>query len=96
MFGVSRPKSRGSKFPVKPAALERATAIDSERVWYDGCVGCVNMQENKPQNESFWSYSEPMVKVAWDARKQRSFTSDYWQIAFLYLRVRKNAQEPVA
>jgi len=33
VFGVSRPKSRGSKFWVEPAALERSTAIDSERVW---------------------------------------------------------------
>jgi len=34
-----------------------------------------------------------VVKVAWVARERRSCTSDYWQIAFLHLPVRKNAQE---
>ena len=33
------------------------------------------------------------VEVAWDSREQRFCTSDYWQIAFLYLQVRINAQE---
>ena len=31
--------------------------------------------------------------MPWDAREQRSCTSDYWQIAFLHLQVYKNAQE---
>jgi len=34
-----------------------------------------------------------VVKVPWDAREQRSCISDYWQIAFLHLQVRKNAHE---
>jgi len=38
----------------------------------------------------------PVVKVPWDAMERRSYTSDYWQIAFLYPQVRKNAQEPQA
>jgi len=37
-----------------------------------------------------------VVKVPWDGRERRSCTSDYWQIAFLYFQVRKNAQEPQA
>ena len=34
--------------------------------------------------------------MPWDARERRSCTSDYWQIAFLQLQVRKNAQERYA
>ena len=34
-----------------------------------------------------------VVEVPWDAREGRLCTSDYWQIAFLHLQVRKNAQE---
>ena len=32
-------------------------------------------------------------ELPWDALERRSCTSDYWQIAFPYLQVRKNAQE---
>jgi len=35
----------------------------------------------------------PVVKVRWDARERRSGTSGYWQIAFLHLQGRTNAQE---
>jgi len=34
-----------------------------------------------------------VVEVPGDAREGRLCTSDYWQIAFLHLQVRKNAQE---
>ena len=34
------------------------------------------------------SRTRTVVKVPWDARKRRSCTSDYWQIAFLHLQVR--------
>jgi len=34
-----------------------------------------------------------VVKVPWDAMERQSCTSDYWQMAFLRLQVRQNAQE---
>ena len=38
-------------------------------------------------------YCLAVVKVPCGARERRSCTSDYWQTAFLYPRVRKNAHE---
>jgi len=35
----------------------------------------------------------PVVKVLLDARERRFCTPDYWQIAFMHIQVRKNAQE---
>jgi len=41
----------------------------------------------RPNCQGQWLY------VPWAARERRSCTTDYWQIAFLDLQVRKNAQE---
>ena len=38
------------------------------------------------------SVGDPVVKVPWVVRERHSCADGYWQIAFLHLQVRKNAQ----
>ena len=61
------------------------------------------MPESVDVRGDFWHFQlseqhadvafDSVVRVPWDAREPRSCTSDYWQIAFLHLQVRTNAQE---
>jgi len=68
----------------------------SEHWGHSGTTTCLNLGvglmeqcPRQPTGDLRITMDNHFVKVPWDARERCSYTSDYWQIAFLHLQVRK-------
>jgi len=52
-------------------------------------IGAISVADKPLGQVTYLGPHIKVVKVPWDARQRRFCTSDYWQIAFLHLEVRK-------